>query len=77
MTSHFPQSKKEWAAYLLASAISVGLIYIAMYAEEGTLELRILRTSTRILQGTARHVGNLGMKTERLYYDLLNNNRMV
>lgn len=77
MTTNFPQSKKEWTAYLVASAISVALVYAAIYAEEGTLELRILRAVTRALQYTARGIGNLGIKTETLYFQLLNNSRMV
>lgn len=73
----FPRNKKDWTAYLLASAVSVGLIYAAVYVEDGTLELRLLRTVTRILQAAARIVGRWGLITERLYFHVLDNSRMV
>lgn len=73
----FPKNKKEWTAFLIASAISMGLVYAAVYVEDRTLELRILRAMTRALQASARGLGNLGIKTETLYFQLLNNNRLV
>lgn len=68
-------SKRQWATYVLASAITVGMVYVIMVDDR--IDLRFLRTSTRILQTSARILGRWGLETERLYMRLVENGRMI
>lgn len=67
-------TKRDWIAYTVASAITVGMVYVIM---SDNVDLKFLRGATRVFQGTARVVGQWGMETERLYHHLIENGRMV
>lgn len=67
-------SRKEWLVYIGVSLLSVGLVY-AVSTEN--VDLKLLRATARVCQGTARIFGTLGLEAERAYLSILETGRLV
>lgn len=68
-------TKRQWTTYVLASAVTVSMVYVIMVDDR--IDLHFLRLSTRMLQTSARILGYWGLETERLYMRLVENGRMI
>jgi hypothetical protein len=67
-------SRKEWTIYLLTTALTIGVVYAISV---DNFDLRVLRGVSRACQGTARVVGQWGMRAEHTYLQIMNNQRLV